>query len=102
MTDNSLKHIAKLRHLECLIIYQCEITDSGIKDLKVLSKLQNVGLLETAVTEEGIAELKTTLDKTYFELGSFGKNGKIFDANGCMRPSYLKHHLKLPKVVPVQ
>lgn len=93
MTDKGLKHIAKLKQLECLIIYQCEITDDGIQNLKPLSKLQTVGLHETPVSDAGIAKLKVALPKTYLELGSSGKNGRIFDANGCMRPQFLNHHL---------
>lgn len=95
MTDKGLKHIAKLKHLECLIIYQCEITDGGIQNLKALSKLQTVGFHQTDVTDEGIAKLKAAFSKTYFELGSFGKNGKVFDVNGCLRPQFLKRHLSV-------
>ena len=92
LTDKGLRHIAKLKRLECLVIYQCEISDEGLQELKALSKLRIVGLHNTPVTDAGVAKLKRALKSTDFELSAFGKHGSVFDANGCIRPKFLKRY----------
>ena len=98
ITDKGFAQVAKLKNLECVIVYECHLTDNGLQELKPLSKLKIVGLHGTSVTDEGITKLKETLKETYCERGSFGKNGSVFDANGCIRPSFLKEHLNVQKL----
>jgi len=94
MTDKGLQHIVELKHLECLIIYDGQFTDTGIQKLSGLPQVQIVGLHHvTGVSANGIETLKKALIKTNIDLGTFGKNTSLFDANGCLRPKILKPHL---------
>lgn len=96
MTDEGLKHIAKLKHLECLIIsYNSNITDSGIQELKSRSNLNAVGFDKTPITEKGLESLKKHLKETYFEIGTRGKSGSIFKCDGCFNPRFVRQHFRV-------
>jgi hypothetical protein len=97
LTDEGVAHVAKLKELQCLVIYDSHVTDEGIRELKALPDLKVAAFHQTRVTDAGVQDLKTALRHTHIELGVFGKNGSVFDANGCVRPQFLKEHLGLQR-----
>jgi internalin A len=58
ITDAGLVHIAGLRHLTNLELYDTQITDAGLVQLKGSSDLQSLSLSSTKVTDAGLVHLE--------------------------------------------
>jgi hypothetical protein len=58
VTDDGIKHLARLKNLEYLTISGPKITDESIKVLAGLNHLKNVGIKSGAVSDAGLEELR--------------------------------------------
>ena len=52
--DEAIKHIAKMSHLETLVLTECDITDSHILQLKPLKELSSLALGQTQITDKSM------------------------------------------------
>ena len=57
ITDEGLKDVAKLKHLERLDLSDTKITDSGLKEVAKLQKLKSLRLNDTEISDEGLKEV---------------------------------------------
>ncbi|MBW1879410.1 MAG: hypothetical protein JRJ84_13690 [Deltaproteobacteria bacterium] len=55
--DEELRHVAKLRHLETLRLYDSDISDAGLAHLGGLSRLRDLDIGRTRVTDAGLQHL---------------------------------------------
>ncbi len=63
VTDDWLRNLGNLKHIEVLSIKSSNVTDVGLKRLRSLSNLRDLQLVDTQVSESGIAELRKALPK---------------------------------------
>jgi Leucine-rich repeat (LRR) protein len=57
VTDAGLKHLAGLKQLRTVNLYNTKVTDAGLKHLAGLKQLQRLYLIDTQVTDAGLNEL---------------------------------------------
>ena len=57
ITDEGLKDVAKLQHLERLDLSDTKITDAGLKEVAKLQKLKSLRLNDTEISDEGLKEV---------------------------------------------
>ncbi len=57
ITDEGLKNVAKLQHLERLDLSDTKITDAGLKEVAKLQKLKSLRLNDTEISDEGLKEV---------------------------------------------
>jgi hypothetical protein len=58
VTDEGMKHLAKITSLRSLNLSETDITDEGIRNLKPLKELINMNLTRTRITNDGVREFK--------------------------------------------
>ena len=63
VTDESLKHLAKLSNRQRLDLSLTGVGDKGLKYLTALKRLLSVTLTLTNVTPQGVQELQRALPK---------------------------------------
>lgn len=59
VTDEGMKHLAKISTLRSLNLTETDITDEGIRNLKPLRELTNLNLTRTKITNDGARALKS-------------------------------------------
>ena len=59
--DDGMKHVAKLKDLTYLNIYDTKVSDAGLEHLKELKNLQKLFVWKSAVTEAGMKKLNESL-----------------------------------------
>jgi Leucine-rich repeat (LRR) protein len=60
VTDDDLKHIAKLANLRKLVLIRVPVTDDGLAHLKTVSTLRELHLKHTKAVGKGLVHLKDT------------------------------------------
>ena len=61
LTDNAIKNLSDLKHLESLNLYKTKITDICAPDLIHLTGLKKLFIWQTEFGDDGIAQLKAAL-----------------------------------------
>jgi hypothetical protein len=56
-TDEGLKEVGKLKHLEYLDLWTARVSDRGLRELTGLTALKNIDLADTQVTDAGMKTL---------------------------------------------
>lgn len=68
ITDGAMKHVAMLKDLKTLLIYNTQITDDGVAQLKGLTKLQVLDLRNTHISDHGLQHLMQIASLEYLYL----------------------------------
>lgn len=68
ITDEGLRHVARYRRLNHLVLADTQITDAGLAHLKDCRDLSGVSLNDTAVTDAGLAHLDGIPQLNYLHL----------------------------------
>lgn len=63
VTDEWMKNIRGLKHIEVLSVRSPAFTDAGLSHLKALPNLASLNLVDTQVTDAGLAELRAELPR---------------------------------------
>ena len=61
LTNNGLKHLSVLKHLQLLSLRDTEVNDNGLKHLGMLKELHVLMIGGTRITDDGIKTLQQTL-----------------------------------------
>ena len=69
VSDDGLKQLVSLQHLEYLNLYGTAVTDAGLQSLARLPKLRTLYVWQTAVSESGLERLKTALPRLEAQAG---------------------------------
>jgi hypothetical protein len=63
VTDEGLKHLAKLAKLRSLDLRQTAVTDAGLKHLEGMVELRELFVTSSKVTDAGVFALRKALPK---------------------------------------
>jgi hypothetical protein len=58
ITDEGMKHVARLAGLKSLILQNCQMTDAGLAALAALKSLELLMINKTRITDEGLVHLR--------------------------------------------
>jgi hypothetical protein len=58
-TDSRLGHLKGLSQLQCLILYETNVTDVGMENLRGLRQLQHLILARTGISDAGLEPIKS-------------------------------------------
>jgi hypothetical protein len=67
-SDDELKQIGRLKHLETLILFGSQMTDDGLENLEGLAELRLLELHSARVTDAGIARLRCLANLEHLDI----------------------------------